>query len=693
MKSFSSVFLACLLAVGLFADPRNSKQASKANPAERATAAQQAGVSAAEFEKASRANKHLHLDRGKRPLFACEGLAAQVGPDTSGYTSTALYPLADTFTLHSRPGAAKVIYLDFTGHTTANTPWNSGVNASANIATPAFDLDGDPTTFNDAERAAIQDVWRRVSEDYAPFDVDVTTADPGIEAIRRTSYADSRYGVRCVIGGSSMDWLGSPAGGVAYVGTFNSVVSASLTDNDIPAFVFPAQLGNNARLIAEAASHEVGHTLGLYHSGQTTGVEYYAGHSDWAPIMGASYYKSVTQWTKGDYPLSNNSQDQLAIIGAKLGRVASSHGGDASSASVVPDNALSAGGIIVSGSRQDWYKLSVGAGALSVSGAVAQPSANLKLALTLVDSTGAIVAQGASNGMGSNLSATVSDGDYYLVVDGVGSTNDPATGYTDYGSLGRYGLAGTWPAATSTPPPPQPPVVPNVPPVASTLGSTPLVGVAPLSVRLDGSASLDVDGSIVSYRWEFGDGSVAATTAVANHVYAAGTYTARLSVTDDAGATSSATVQVVVSAAPTPPPPPPVTTGSCHISSIDMSWVKVSAGTGYVQGVVTVVDDSGKPVSGATVSVKATGLVKGVGVGRTNFKGQLTLITGRLPASLKGDVTFTVTGVAHAKLTYASAQNVVSSATLSLVGSSPVVRPPSYRPHDDDGDNDDHGHR
>ena len=63
--------------------------------------------------------------------------------------------------------------------------------------------------------------------------------------------------------------------------------------------------------------HEIGHTLGLYHSGQTTGVEYYAGHSDWAPIMGVGYGKSLTQWSKGEYPNANQPQDDIAIIGRR----------------------------------------------------------------------------------------------------------------------------------------------------------------------------------------------------------------------------------------------------------------------------------------------------------------------------------------------------------------------------------------
>ncbi len=72
-----------------------------------------------------------------------------------------------------------------------------------------------------------------------------------------------------------------------------------------PALVFPERLGNSDRYIAEAAAHECGHTLGLLHDGTTTGTEYYAGHgtgaTGWAPIMGNGYYKSLTQWSKGEY--------------------------------------------------------------------------------------------------------------------------------------------------------------------------------------------------------------------------------------------------------------------------------------------------------------------------------------------------------------------------------------------------------
>ncbi|MBI2374011.1 MAG: PKD domain-containing protein [Deltaproteobacteria bacterium] len=66
------------------------------------------------------------------------------------------------------------------------------------------------------------------------------------------------------------------------------------------------------------------------------------------------------------------------------------------------------------------------------------------------------------------------------------------------------------------------------------------------SVRFDGSASSDSDGTIASYAWDFGDGATA-TSATADHTYAtAGNFLARLTVTDDDGATDDEVALVAI---------------------------------------------------------------------------------------------------------------------------------------------------
>lgn len=85
----------------------------------------------------------------------------------------------------------------------------------------------------------------------------------------------------------------------------------------------------------------------------------------------------------------------------------------------------------------------------------------------------------------------------------------------------------------------------NKSPVAG-LVIAPSSGPAPLAINASGSTSSDADGTIASYAWDFGDGS-SASGVTATHSYAnPGEYKVKLTVTDDQGATGSATGSVVV---------------------------------------------------------------------------------------------------------------------------------------------------
>ena len=118
---------------------------------------------------------------------------------------------------------------------------------------------------------------------------------------------------------------------------------------------------------------------------------------------------------------------------------------------------------------------------------------------------------------------------------------------------------------------------PPQPPVANPGG--PYAGLPGTSIILDGRRSSDPDGNIASYLWEFGDGT-SAPGAAPSHTYSqSGTYTARLTVTDNSGSTASATATVTIA---TSQPPPSNLTGITNCQ-VHLHWVDNSTDeTGFI---------------------------------------------------------------------------------------------------------------
>jgi hypothetical protein len=377
-------------------------------------------------------------------------------------------PAAAPPILSSRPSAAAVIYLDFDGETVTDPDWTRYNGGNTIVAAPS------PLSASE-----ITDVWNRLKEKFATFDVDITT-----DLSRYQNAAVGRR-MRCII--TPTAFFGN-VGGVGYVGSFANA-GRSFTST-IPCWVF----NSSSWTIADAAAHELGHTLGLNHDGRTSPVEdYYAGHgsgsTSWGPIMGASYFKSYVQWSKGEYPNANNHEDDLAIIASAangFGYVADEAGNSRSTAADLnyPGGSVSQTGFITSSVDADYYRFT-GTGNCTITATAASPLANLDIAMEVQDANGLIVvSSNPDTSPSAAVSATLSAGTYYVKISGAGRAGNPNVGdygYSTYGSIGAYTLTGTIG---------QPPVF-----TAQPIGRTIIVGTTvTLSAQANGTA-------VLFYQW------------------------------------------------------------------------------------------------------------------------------------------------------------------------------------------------
>jgi len=316
------------------------------------------------------------------------------------------------------PSNAGVILLDFDGHLVSGTMWNSGGSnftcAPANVT---------------AVDASV--ILQRVTNDYSPFNITVTTDEAVYNA------ANSLRRTRVVIT-ESWEWYGQ-AGGAAYLNTF-------MSGSNTPCFVFSSLLGYNVKSIAEASSHEAGHTLGLRHQSSYDAncvkiSEYNSGLGSgeigWAPIMGNSYSRNLSLWHKGPNSLGCSSiQDDVAVIANVVGYKTDDYSNSTTSAVAL---AASLDGCVSNSSDLDFFSLSLGTtrtvSLIPTNVGIYNAGANLDLILKVYNSQGSLLAA-IENPSVLNTSTVLAPGNYYV------SVSTAANPYaTTYGMLGKYNIS------------------------------------------------------------------------------------------------------------------------------------------------------------------------------------------------------------------------------------------------------------
>jgi hypothetical protein len=346
---------------------------------------------------------------------------------------TAATSHAQVPTLNSYPSADATVFLDFDGHQVNGTSWNSNgpINCGA----------------SNLNTAQITEIFNRISEDYRPFNINITT-----DSTRYWS-APVYKRVRIILTVTS-DWYGA-AGGVSFVGSFT-------WGDNTPAFVFTALLNYNTKNIAEAAAHEIGHTLGLRHQSSYDGncaktAEYNPGFGSgeigWAPIMGVGYYRNFTLWNNGANPYGCTSyQDDLGIITGGIngfGYRTDDHAGTTDLAATdipLSNNQFSIKGIIEKNTDQDVFRITVPVSgnvhldALPYSLGSGDAGSNLDMQVDLVSSNQELL--GSYNPallLNASIDTVLGAGTYYLRVQGKGNAYAQ-----EYASLGSYELKGTF---------------------------------------------------------------------------------------------------------------------------------------------------------------------------------------------------------------------------------------------------------
>jgi hypothetical protein len=210
---------------------------------------------------------------------------------------------------------------------------------------------------------------------------------------------------------------------------------------------------NDGYATGRIVNHEAGHGWGLAHDGGDDGGEYFNGLREfqWTPLMGNvwpgdRWEQALFHYSKGEYDTATNHQDDFEIINETLDYVDDD----------IPDTtAITLNGTAVERAANwgqihrntdtDTWTFKVansGHAKLKVDRIEDKGGSMLDVDAAIVDSTGKELAHDNPKATRyANLDAALPPGDYKLVIKG-GAEGTPQDGFSNYSSIGLYGIEG-----------------------------------------------------------------------------------------------------------------------------------------------------------------------------------------------------------------------------------------------------------
>lgn len=320
------------------------------------------------------------------------------------------YQNQDVRKLQSKPDSKKVFYLDITTVMNGDTPQTN--------------------TKEDMFR-----MWECVSDQYSMYDLNVTT-DPAVySSVPVTSSGVMKFNPGGDRPSAPLHVFGTKTPGTMFI---------DYTPSSKPHYAAAGR----------TCAHETGHVMGMNHDHGGTGGEYFEGIAafEWCPIMGNywmgdSWKDGLFQWSKGEYTSATNFEDDLAIM---IGDALAYRTDDipttknlviTAGSTIAPDANF---GQIERTTDSDIWTFRLGDnGHLKLKLDPLECLGMLDIDARLLDGTGKEIAK---SNLPVNRSATfdldLKPDNYQLVIKG-GAEGTPQNGFSNYSSLGFYGMQGT----------------------------------------------------------------------------------------------------------------------------------------------------------------------------------------------------------------------------------------------------------